>query len=308
MKRSSLFLSGAAVALTAAFVQTAAAQNQDVIARGSYLVNGIAACGNCHTEHGADLKPKADLFLAGGKKFELPFGVALSKNLTPDPDTGIGTWSEAQIVRAIREGVTREGTTLGPPMPVPFFNKVSDDDAAAIAAYLKTLKPIRHEVTESKYRIELKPLPPASGRTAPPKSDKVAYGAYLANMAHCVECHSTPGPNGPDYEHHLGAGGFPFAPAPDGFRAPTPSAKVVRSRNITSDPETGIGAWTDEEIKRALTQGINKSGKHLVPPMPYPYFKNLTADDLDAVVAWVRTLPPIKNEVPPNPPLEEFLK
>jgi cytochrome c553 len=271
-----------------------------MITRGSYLVNGIGACGNCHTEHGPDLKPKTDMPFAGGEKFDLPFGTAYAKNLTPDVDTGIGTWTEAQIVRAFREGVTKEGNTLGPPMPVPYFNKISDDDARAIAAYLKSVKPIRHEVSDSKYKIELKPLPPAAGRTAPPKSDKVAYGGYLANIAHCVECHSTPGPNGaPDLAGHLAAGGFPFVSLP---------GKVIRSRNITSDPETGIGAWSDAEIKRALTQGINKSGKQLIPPMPYLFFKNLSAEDLDALVAWVRTLPPIKNEVPPNPPLEAYLQ
>ena len=306
MKASSLFLLAAAA--TVACVQTAAAQDQGLVARGSYLVNGIMACGNCHTEHGADLKPKGDLAFAGGKKFELPFGTAFAKNLTPDPETGIGTWSEAQIIRAMREGVTREGTTLGPPMPVPFFNKMADDDAKAIAAYLKSLKPIRHEVPDSKYKIDLKPMPPVTGRSAPPKSDKVAYGAYLADMAHCVECHSTPGPTGaPDFDNHLGAGGLPFDIIPGGYRVLDPSPKVIRSRNITSDPETGIGAWSDDEVKRAITQGINKSGKQLVPPMPYPYFKTLSAEDLDALVAWVRTLPPVKNAVPPNAPLQAYL-
>lgn len=310
MKRHSFILSGAAAALTAALVQTAAAQTQDLVTHGSYLVNGIAACGNCHTEHGPDLKSKADMAFAGGKKFELPFGTAFAKNLTPDNDTGIGTWTEAQIIRALREGVTREGTTLGPPMPVPFFNKMSDDDAKAIATYLKSLKPIRHEVPDSKYKIELKAMPPVTGRTSPPKNDKVAYGAYLANMAHCVECHTTPGPNGePDFANHLGAGGFSFELIPGGYRVlGAPSTEVIRSRNITSDPETGIGAWTDDEVKRAIAQGINKSGKQLVPPMPYQFFKNLSAEDLDALVAWVRALPPVKNNVPPNPPLQTFLQ
>ncbi len=309
MKPRSFFLLSAAAALTAVSVQMAAAQNQDLIARGSYLVNGIAACGNCHTEHGPDLKPKADLAFAGGKKFELPFGTAFAKNLTPDTDTGIGTWTEAQIIRALREGVTREGTTLGPPMPVPFFNKMADDDAKAIAAYLKSLKPIRHEVPDSKYKIDLQPMPPATGRAAPPKSDKLAYGAYLADMAHCVECHTPPGPNGaPDFANHLAAGGFAFDLIAGGYRVLDPSPKVILSRNITSDRETGIGAWSDAEVKRAITEGINKSGKQLVPPMPYPYFKNLLAEDLDALVTWLRTLPPVKNNVPPNAPLQAYLR
>lgn len=310
MIRYSFFaLGGVAAVVIGAMVLPASAQDQQaLVARGAYLANGIAACGNCHTESGPDLKPKADLAFAGGKKFELPFGTAFAKNLTSDTDTGIGAWTEAQIIRAFREGVTREGATLGPPMPVPFFNKMSDDDAAAIAAYLKSLKPIRHEVPDSKYKIELKIMPPAAGRAAPPKTDKVAYGAYLANLAHCIECHTTPGPTGaPDFANHLAAGGRAFDLIPGGYRVFDPSAKAVLSRNITSDPETGIGAWSDDEVKRAITQGINKSGKQLVPPMPYPFFKNLSAEDLDALVAWVRTLPPVKNDVPPNAPLQAYL-
>ena len=80
------------------------------------------------------------------------------------------------------------------------------------------------------------------------------------------------------------------------------------SRNITSDRETGIGAWTDEEVKRAITQGFDKHGKKLVPPMPYDYFKDLAPEDLDAIVAYVRTFPPIKNLIEPNPPLQLYLQ
>ena len=68
-------------------------------------------------------------------------------------------------------------------------------------------------------------------------------------------------------------------------------------RNITSDPETGIGKWSDDDIKKALTEGITPTGGHLSPPMPFPWFKNMTAEDLDAVVAFVRTIPPINNKV-----------
>jgi mono/diheme cytochrome c family protein len=299
--RQKFFSLVAAIISAAAFAQSAAAQNQDLIARGAYLVNGSGACGNCHTPKGPDLMPKANLPFAGGEKFESPgFGVAFSKNITPDTETGIGIWTEAEIIRAFREGVTKEGSTLGPPMPVAYFNKISDDDAKAIAAYLKTIKPIRNEAPESKYKIELKPQPPAKGLPAPPKTDKVAYGGYLANMSHCVECHTTPGPDGrPDFANHLAAGGRPFFSIP---------GKMIRSANITSDKETGIGAWTDDEVKRAITQGINKDGKKLIPPMPYPFFKNMNAEDLDALVAWVRTLPPVSNKNPPNPSLETYLQ
>jgi hypothetical protein len=86
----------------------------------------------------------------------------------------------------------------------------------------------------------------------------------------------------------MGAGGFEITLAP---------GMTVHTANITSDPDTGIGKWTDADIKKAMTEGIDPKGHHLSPPMPYPFFKNMTADDLDAVVAYLRTIPPIKNQV-----------
>ena len=120
------------------------------IERGRYLVNGPAACGNCHTQRGPDLKSVSTNLLAGGHPFVDPVFEAYSRNITPDKDTGIGTWTDAQIIRAIREGVTKEGDTLGPPMPFETYNKMSDDDAKAIVAYLRTVKPVHNETKPSK--------------------------------------------------------------------------------------------------------------------------------------------------------------
>jgi len=277
----------------------ASAQNPQV-ARGEYLVTGPLACGNCHTPKDAQLQPKANLALAGGEKFNSPvFGLAYSKNLTPDVDTGIGAWSSDQIVRAIREGVSREGATLGPPMPVRLYNKMSNDDANAVAAYLKSLKPVRNEVPEAKYKIPLNPQPAAAGAPAPPQTDKVAYGGYLTTVAHCFECHTPPGEGGRPDAAKFGAGGRTFFPV---------EGKPVRSPNITSDKDTGIGNWTDAQIKTAIMQGIDKDGRQLIPQMPYPYFKNLTASDADAIVAYLRTVPAVANPLPRNPSLQTYLQ
>ncbi|MCP1913817.1 mono/diheme cytochrome c family protein [Bradyrhizobium elkanii] len=289
------------VAFLSPRAESANAQDQQALrARGEYLVNGPAACGNCHTQRAADLFADQSKYLAGGNRIEDVPGLAFSKNITPDNDTGIGSWTDTQIIRAIREGVTREGNLLGPPMPIDYYNKMSDDDVKAIVAYLRTVKPIRNEVMESSYKIQLHAEPPAKGLPAPPKTDKVAYGAYLAGLAHCLGCHTPPGANGaPDYDHLKGAGGRSFHPI---------AGKLVRGANITSDKETGIGSWTDAEVKRAITKGIDRDGRQLVPPMPYPYFKNMTPEDLDALVAYIRTLPAISNKVEPNVSLEAYLK
>lgn len=276
---------GSAVALPAS------AQDQNaLVKRGEYLMNGPVACGNCHTPRAADMSLVPGMDFAGGFHIVDPAFDVYAANITPDPETGIGTWTDEQIITAIRQGKDDEGKVIFPPMPVPTYNNMSDDDVKAIVAYLHTLKPIHNEVPESTWNIPQQAMPPAKGLPAPDPSDKVAYGGYIVNaLAHCFECHTTPDAQGmPDFAGHLGAGGFLIQLAP---------GMTVRTPNITSDPETGLGKWSDDDIKKALTEGITPTGVHLSPPMPFPFFKNMTPDDLDAVVAYVRTIPPIVNKV-----------
>ena len=133
-------------------------------------------------------------------------------------------------------------------------------------------------------------MPPAKGLPAPPKTDKIAYGGYIVNaLAHCFECHSTPGVNGaPDMVNKMGAGGFEIRLAPE---------LTVRAPNITPDPETGIGNWSDADIIKSLTKAVGPTGQKLSPPMPYQFFNNMTGEDLGAVVAYLRSIPPIVNKV-----------
>jgi mono/diheme cytochrome c family protein len=302
------FLALASAAMAGGVSLPAGAQGQQaMVARGAYLVNGPAACGNCHTRKNPDLSPQSDVFLAGGERFDTPVFTAYSRNLTPDKDSGIGTWTDEQIVRAMREGVTKEGEVLGPPMPVPTYHNMSDDDAKAIVAYLRTINPVHNEVPESKYKIPLQPQVPAKGEPAPPRSDKIAYGGYLVNaIAHCFECHSTPDEHGePDVAGHRGAGGFPLPIWPE---AGTKPGSVIFSLNITPDLETGIGTWSDDQIKRAITEGIDNDGKQLFPLMPFSSFKKMTPEDLDAIMAYLHTIKPIKNKIEPNPTLQSLLK
>lgn len=259
--------------------------HEQVVARGAYLVNGPLACANCHTPRDKDFSLIADKHLAGGTRLAEP-GIydVYSANLTPDKDTGIGSLTDEQVITAIRTGKTREGRIIFPPMPVPTYNTMSDDDVKAVVAYLRTIKPVHNEVPVSKWSIPQQAMPPAKGTPAPSPSDKVAYGGYIVNsLAHCFECHTVHGPNGV-----RGAGGELITLAP---------GMTVRTANITQDKETGIGNWSDEDIKKALTKGIRPDGRHLSPPMPFPWFEHMTEQDIDAVVAYVRTIPPAKNAV-----------
>jgi mono/diheme cytochrome c family protein len=279
--------SAAAVVFISALAYSQGAD--DLVARGSYLVNGPLGCGNCHTPRGPDLQFIPGMELAGGFEInELPAFDAYAANITPDVETGIGTWTDEEIIRAIREGKTPEDE-IGPPMPIFTYNHMSDDDARAVVAYLRSIPAVHNEVPESVYNMPI-PLPgPAAGDPAPPQTDMVAYGGYIVNaLAHCFECHTPADDTGAPIMAMMGAGGFPFLETPLG---------VVRSANITPDPTTGLGNWTDDEIRRALTEGISRNGEHLFPFMPFAFFHNMTADDINAVIAYLRTIPPVENKV-----------
>ena len=186
---------------------TTGAAAETPLERGAYLVKTIGACGNCHTPKGARGVPIADKEMAGGFKFdEKPF-TAYASNITPDPETGIGKWTDQQIIDAIRKGKRPDGSTIGPPMPIELYRDIAEDDVKAIVAYLRSLKPVKNKVPKSVYRI---PLPPSYGPVTTAKTvsrgDKVAYGAYLAGpIGHCTECHSTPDARGvADFKNGLG--------------------------------------------------------------------------------------------------------
>jgi mono/diheme cytochrome c family protein len=271
----------------------AGASAESPVERGAYLVKTIGACGNCHTPRDAAGKPIVGRELAGGFEFDDPgIGHIVPTNITPDKETGIGKWSEAQIVTALRDGKRPDGTLIRPPMPIPVYRQLSDGDAAAIAAYLKSLKPVRNKVGEAQYKI---PLPPSYGAPVvqiaePNRADKVAYGAYLSGpVGHCVLCHTAPGGGKPFDMERAYSGGREL---PD-FGKP---GGVTVSRNITAGSEHGIGNWSDVQIKRAITQGIRADGTRLAATMPYAAYAKMRPSDLNAIVAFLRTLKPPGSE------------
>lgn len=276
----------ALAAVVASMAATSAAAQDDASAlleRGAYLMNGIVACGNCHTLPAADGADMAREF-AGGLRFEEEGFTAYASNITPDVATGIGGWTNDEIARAIREGIRPDGTVIGPPMPFEDYRHLADDDLAALVAYITQVAPVENHVPQSAYEIPLPPAygPPVSDVAAPEPDDQIAYGEYLATIGHCFECHT------PRVDGHLdmtrrGAGGNLF-PGPWG---------VSVSANITADPRDGLGAWTDEEIVRAITEGVSRDGTPLFPPMGYGYYANMTPEDLAALVAYLRTIEPV---------------
>ena len=257
--------------------------------RGAYLVNGILSCGNCHSPHDPDGTVSGPP-LSGGPAIPTPGFTAYAPNITSDPATGIGGWTEAQIVTALREGRTPDGRVLRPPMPVGLYRVMSDRDAYAVAAYLGVLPPVVSKVPASSYRIPVPTSygPPLGVVPDPDPADRVAYGGYLVRIGHCMQCHTPLGANRQrDYAHQLGAGGLRIE-------------GVFGSRitpNITPDHETGIGGWSDAEIRTALTKGVAPVGRQLSSPMPWRNLSTMRDTDVDAIVAYLRTIPPQHHKV-----------
>jgi mono/diheme cytochrome c family protein len=268
---------------------SAPAMAETALERGAYLVEGIGNCGNCHAPQepsgAVPLTP-----LSGGPAIVSPAFSAYPPNITPDRESGIGAWTEDQLVTALRDGRTPDGRVLRPPMPVPFYRGISDQDAHAIAAYVLSRPAVAGKSPASQYKIPVPAGygPPVGHVEAPARQDKVAYGAYLASMGHCLLCHTPIGAGGQrDFAHRSGAGGFVL----EGV------FNRVVSANITPDKETGIGGWTDADIVRALTTGERPDGRRLASPMPVNYLARLVPGDVAALVAWLRSLPPVANKV-----------
>ena len=272
---------------------SAAALAQTQIERGSYLVNTIMACGNCHSPRDENGLAIADKAFSGGLTFRTPAFVATASNITPDPDTGIGSWSDAEIKRALTEGMRPDrhrlsGVPLAAIMPANFYKALLNDDLDAIVAYLRSLKPVRNEVSDPVYKVPVRrdPYPDAeAGFSKAMFTDPVKRGAYLVTIGHCMECHSAWSRGVSDFKAGLGRGGRNFSEA---------GLAGSKASNITSDRDAGIGAWNDQDIARAITHGVSRDGRMLKPPMAFSYYAGLREADLADIIVYLRTVPPLQ--------------
>lgn len=270
------------------------------VARGKYLVHSVTICFDCHSQrtmaYGLPFVEGKEG--VGGfvwdQKIGFP-GVLAASNITPDPDTGLGKWTDGEILRAMREGVDREGNALFPIMPYGHFKSMSDDDAMAIVAYLRTLKPQRYEKPKKTLDVPLNfvekfiPEPVAAPVAAPDRNDPVAYGKYLTTIASCAECHT------PKDEQGNALPGQEFT---GGWEMHGPDFTVVTS-NITPHPSTWVGKATKEEFigrfrafanYNAATAPQAPKGRNTL--MPWITYSSMTDEDLGAIYAYLKTLPP----------------
>ena len=274
-------IAGAAL-LPGLFLAASAALAAPSLERGEYLVRGIAGCGNCHTPLDAS-GPVAGMEMAGRLVEDSPAFTAHAPNLTPA--SRIADWSDAELARAIREGIRPDGSLIGPPMPFSMYRGLGDEDLASIVMFLRSLAPVENETPASEYRIPLPPAwgPPVASVTPPPPGVTVEYGAYLAGpVAHCMECHTPMGPQGPMLDTAPGAGGFAF----HGLWGTSVAS------NLTPHAD-GIAGYSDAELAAMITEGRRPDGSAMMPPMPYAYLARMSGDDLAAIILYLRSLTPL---------------
>jgi len=277
-----------------------------VLARGEYLVYGPSHCAECHGGSWDALEKLSEgvrVPLSGGLRFELgPLGAVYSKNLTPDTETGIGRYSDAQIARMMRWGVRPDGrATVNPMMP---FGDMGEDDLVAIISYLRAQTPVRNVVPANEWTLMGKVVksfvsiakprtsinPP---QTAPPSGMTKERGEYLARyVTNCAGCHTPRDPNtftatGPDF-----SGGFEMEPMPfPGF-----DKKVwFKTPNITPKAGSGLMKFPDRDTFIARFQ---KGGRqHAGYPMPWEAFARMTTEDIGALYEYLHSLAPVDGPV-----------
>jgi mono/diheme cytochrome c family protein len=271
------------IALAALTAVGWAAQDDTLLMRGKYLMEGVVACANCHVARDDKGQPLFDKGLSGGMLFDDAAFKAYAPNITPDPETGIGKWTDAQLAKAIREGIRPDGSLIGPPMPVPFYRNLSDADLSAIIAYLRAQPAVIHVVAKSSYNIPLPPNygPPVGHVSSPAMTNTLKYGEYLANIGHCMDCHTPRNNKGMLVTERLGAGGQ---------RINWPGGAVVTPNLTVSD--SGLKSWTNAQIAHAIRDGIDKDGARLKRVMAFDWYKNIDDSDTNALIVYLRSLKP----------------
>jgi mono/diheme cytochrome c family protein len=280
-----------------------------VIARGEYLALHVAPCLDCHskrdyTKFSGPIVPGTEGMggeVFDGKMFPGFPGTVYAKNITPDIETGIGMWTDDEIMRAMTQGINKNGDTLFPVMPYVHFNHMAKEDLLSIIAYIKTLKPIKNKIPPRQLMIPIAMAYPGpalqksiDGNMRPPESDAVKYGEYLVNAAACSDCHTPMVKGQYDFSRVFG-GGMSF----------NLGTFKVNTSNITPD-STGIGAWDETRFMNKFTVYREEKGYNYDPGkantiMPLTTYAGMIDPDLRAIYAYLRTVRPVKNKVEKYP-------
>jgi mono/diheme cytochrome c family protein len=258
---------------------------------GEYVVR-LGGCHSCHTD-----PEKKDAPLAGGLELKSPYGTFHVPNITPDPDTGIGRWSEGDFIRAMTEGVAPDGSHFYPAFPYTYYTRMTRQDLLDLKAYLDTVRPVRNAVPPQDLRFPYNLrfalgiwkwlfFHPGSFKPDPTKSAPWNRGAYIVTgPGHCGECHTARNFLGATNQNNALAG---TKKGPDGKRVP----------NITQDPKDGIGLWSAKDVIDFLKTGNLPYGETADAPMDDVIANGTshwTDEDLKATAEYLLSLPKLKN-------------
>jgi len=266
------------------------------LARGKYLVEGPAACFHCHTDHDFSNPEYPIIQAKKGAGWVMPIpelNNIASRNITPDPETGIGSWTDDEVARAIREGVRKDGTALFPVMPYPAFASMDDEDVKSIVVYLRTIPAVKNIVPTRQlpgpleYIVKTIPKPLMTPQPSHAASTPVERGKYLVTIATCGICHTATDAQGlPLPGMGFGGGGS--------FDDPGTKTKVF-SLNITQDP-SGIAHYDESLFIQTLRTGqvTSRLVNHI---MPFEFLRNMTDEDLRDIFAFIKSVPPVKHRI-----------
>jgi len=279
------------------------------IARGRYIFENLADCEGCHSQRDFSRVGGPEVASGRGRGNVLSDliqglpGTVVAANITPDPETGIGKWTDGEKIRSIRDGVDRDGRALFAMMPYTEYRKMSDEDVQAVVAYLDSLPPVHNPLPVTKLNfpvnVFMKFAPQPAGSVPPPdRADTLKYGEYLATIGGCADCH-TPMQKGQPIPGMEFAGGQPFVT----------NLGTVVTANITPDLDTGIGKWSEDfflqkfgEYKAFAEQGPPPlPGPQAFTLMPWLAMSRLDAGDLKAIYAFLRTVKPVRHYVERHP-------
>jgi mono/diheme cytochrome c family protein len=273
--------------------ELAQAAEADLVARGQYIFALAGGCG-CHTAEGGPVN-------AGGRPLKTPYGTFYGTNITPDPTSGIGQWTDRQIIDSLRLGVRPDGSVLSPVMPYPAFNGMSDEDVTALVAYLRSLPPVARANQPHELAMPFASLAMRAWRwlffspgAAPAQAPTVGMerGRYIGeHVAHCQECH-TPRTRTGTLDQSLYLAGNQSGI--DGEVTP----------NITPDAKTGIGEWSEDEIVSLLQTGFRPNFDNVQGLMALVIegvreggYKDMIKEDALAVAHYLKGVPPIVHRI-----------
>jgi mono/diheme cytochrome c family protein len=265
------------------------------VARGKYLAETVSTCMDCHsprdwTKHDTPMVPGME---GAGQDFGFLKGLPghlIAPNLTPDRETGAGNWGDDAIARAIREGIGHDGRTIFPLMPYEDFRHLSDEDVASIVVFLRSLPPVRNPLPATqidfpvKYLMRSGPRPLEGPVDPPDMSTSEKRGEYLVQAAACEDCHT------PRY-HGQALASMNFA---GGSVLEGPWGRVAGA-NITPDA-SGIGYYDEALFTQTMRTGLVRA-RQLNQIMPWPFYRDMTDEDLHATFAYLKTLKPVRHRV-----------